>query len=151
MAMEIIQRRRFLVTFLCTFGLIPLTGCGGQRHVPVSGSVTLDGLPLQNAILVFSPDTSKGNTARVSCTSPVQDGRFELHTAGVKRSEAGPGAPLGWYKVSLRGTMSGEMPTFPGQPEMQVNPVYLDAEKTPLSIEVVDNPEPGHYDIKLDK
>jgi hypothetical protein len=72
------------------------------------------------------------------------DGRYELTTNGVTKSETGKGAPLGWYKVTL-------LTTLPGAPDITVNPKYTDPAKTPLSIEVVANPEPGHYDLKLDK
>ena len=39
--------------------------------------------------------------------------------------------------------------TLPGKPEIAVNRQYLDPEKTPLAIEVVVDPAPGAYDIKL--
>jgi hypothetical protein len=138
-----IQSGRLLLAALCAFGLIPLAGCG-PRYVPVSGTVTLDGKPLQGGVIRFTPDTSKGNTAHVSCTGPVQDGHYTLRTIGVTKADTGSGAALGWYKVSL-------FTNLPGQPRIEVNSKYTSVEKTPLSIEVVDNPEPGHYDIKLDK
>jgi hypothetical protein len=131
-------------------GLLFLAGCAqGPKRVPASGTVTLDGKPLEGGILYFNPDTAKGNMARVSCSSPVRDGRFTLRTDGVERSETGAGVPLGWYKVTVRTNEPGELPIFPGQPAYQINPKYQDADKTPLSIEVVENPEPGRYDLKL--
>jgi hypothetical protein len=87
----------------CAGGLLLLAGCSkGPRRVAAGGTVTLDGKPLEGGILYFNPDESKGNTARVSCTSPIQDGRYELQTTGIRRSESGAGVPLGWYKVTLR-------------------------------------------------
>jgi hypothetical protein len=153
MVIETVRRARIVLMAFCALGILFPTGCGpgAPRRVPAGGTVTLDSKPLEFGILYFNPDVSKGNTARVSCTSPVRDGRFELQTAGIERSESGPGVPLGWYKVNLRVNMPGELPIFPGQPAIQINRLYLDAENTPLSIEVVDNPEPGHYDIKLEK
>jgi hypothetical protein len=129
-----------------------LAGCSkGPRRVPAGGTVELDGQPLQGGVLFFNPDESRGNTARVSVSSPVKNGKYELQTLGVERSESGPGVPLGWDKVQVRVNMPGEVPMFPGQPAIKVDPIYLDAEKTPISIEIVENPEPGQYDIKLKK
>jgi hypothetical protein len=146
-----IRRQARLVLFAVgAFGILSLAGCGPKR-VPASGSVDLDGKPLEGGILYFNPDTSKGNNARVSCSSPVKNGKFELQTAGVERSDSGPGVPLGWYKVSVRVNTPGEPPIFPGPVIANIDPVYLDPEKTPVSIEVVENPAPGQYDIKLKK
>jgi hypothetical protein len=146
MAREILRLRRLLATLLCVLGLIPLMGCrSGPRRASVSGTVTLDGKPVKEGLVSFSPDASKGNTARVSCTALIKDGSYELKTTGVLNSEKGSGAPLGWYKVSIQ-----TVNNFKGQPKNEIPNKYTNPEQTPLSIEVVDNPEPGHYDIKLD-
>jgi hypothetical protein len=109
----------------------------------------LDGSPLDGGILVFSPDTDKGNLAQISCTSPVKEGRYELQTVGITRGDSGSGVPPGWYKVILR------TPNLGGkkQPQaaIEVNPQYQSVEKTPLSVEVKEHPEPGAYDFKLTK
>jgi hypothetical protein len=124
---------------------LTLAGCGGLKLYPVSGTVTLDGKPLSQCTVSFNPDASKGNTATVSCVGRLDaQGHFNLRTIAVKGSEGGSGAPLGWYKVTL---LTG----LPGDPEIKVNPLYLDANKSPISIEVVENPEPGAYDVKLKK
>lgn len=136
---------RLVCSILCACGLLAGAGCGGLKLVPVSGKVTRDGQPLGGAAVSFVPDASKGNNVRVSCMGRVgSDGRYELTTNGVAKSETGKGAPLGWYKVTL-------VTTLPGAPEIVVNPKYLDADKTPLSIEVVANPEADRYDLKLEK
>jgi hypothetical protein len=151
MVIQMVRRTRAVLMAFCALGMLVSAGCDtGPRRVPASGTVTLDGKPLEFGILYFNPDESKGNTARVSCTSPVRDGHFNVQTSGIQRSESGPGVPLGWYKVNLRVNMAGELPIFPGQPVVKINPKYLDPDKTPISIEVVDNPEPGHYDLKLE-
>ena len=132
-------------SILCAGGLLALAGCGGLKLVPVSGKVTLPGQPLTGAGVSFVPDTAKGNQARVSCMGRIgPDGRYDLKTTGVSRSETGKGAPLGWYKVTL-------LTTLPGVPDIKINPKYTDPADTPLSIEVVADPEPGHYDLKLDR
>jgi hypothetical protein len=136
---------RLVWSILCAWWLLAGAGCGGLKLVPVSGKVTRDGQSLSGAAVSFVPDASKGNNVRVSCMGRIgADGRYELTSNGITRSETGKGAPPGWYKVTL-------VTTLPGAPEITVNPKYLDADKTPLSIEVVENPEPGRYDIKLEK
>jgi hypothetical protein len=123
--------------------LIALFGCGREmRRIPVSGSVTLDGKPLEGGVLLFHPDASKGNTERVSCTGPIKAGRYNLVTSGVTKSDTGSGAPLGWFKVTL-------INDLPGTPVINVDSKYLNPETTPVAIEIVDNPEPGAYDVKL--
>jgi hypothetical protein len=134
-----------MVSIFCASGLLSLAGCGGLKLVPVSGKVTQAGNPLTGGAVSFVPDASRGNNARLSCMGRIgPDGRYQLTTSGVTRSEAGKGAPLGWYKVTL-------LTTLPGAADITVNPKYTDPAKTPLSIEVVANPEQGQYDFDLDK
>src|SRR6516164_4282354 len=87
---------------LCALGLTALAGCGGVRRAPVAGTVTLDGKPLDGAVITFSPDAAKGNTASISCSGLVKEGRYELQTTGTTRADSGSGAPPGWYKVTLK-------------------------------------------------
>jgi hypothetical protein len=133
---------------LGAFALTSVVGCG-PRRLPVSGTVTVDGQPLNVGQLVFTPDTAKGNTARVVCTSRIKDGRYNLETNGVTRSESGSGVPPGWYKVSFR--ILEESTKKHPLPPIDVNGKFMDPERTPLSVEVKENPEPGAYDFKLTK
>ena len=136
---------RLVVQTLAACGLFALAGCGGLKLVPVSGTLTLDGKPLTGFALSFMPDTAKGNNERVGCFSRFDaDGRYEIKAEGVQGSDRGTGAPLGWYKVVLIIDLEGMPKTKP-----KINPKYLDVSQTPVSIEVVASPEPGHYDFKL--
>ena len=148
MVLEMIRRRRLALIAFCAFGMLFLAGCGPKR-VPAGGTVELDGKPLEGGILYFNPDESKGNTAKVSCTSPVRNGKFELRTDGVERSDSGTGVPPGWYKVYVRVNQAGEPPLFPGPAVVDINPIYLDPAKTPLQIEVVGNAEKDRFDLKM--
>jgi hypothetical protein len=147
-ATKTVRRGWLPLAVLCAFGLASLAGCGVKR-VPVSGTVTLDGQPLNAGVLVFTPDVAKGNKSNISCTSPVKEGRYELQTHGVTRSDSGAGVPLGWYKVTLRILLEStkKHPVAP----INVNPKYMNVDKTPLSVEVKDNPEPGAYDFQMTK
>ena len=140
-----IQRLRVLWCLLSFATMLAAAGCGGLKLVPVSGTVMLGDQPLHGGGVCFIPDASQGNQARVSCVGRINaQGRYELSTSSVQGSESGRGAPLGWYKVTL-------LTTLPGSPEITVDRRYLDAETTPLRIEVVANASPGTYDLKLAK
>jgi hypothetical protein len=129
--------------------------------------------------VIFHPDPAKGNTNPWKCegwlsSQPRTAGRYELWTLAFQtprafrgvngtqlaRHAVAPlhlamweghdsgsrkGAPLGWYKVTLRAAEA--------VPEADVARIrkYLKLDSTPLIIEVVENPEQGHYDIKLEK
>jgi hypothetical protein len=127
---------------VCSLSVLSLVGCGGIKRVPVSGKVTLDGKPLEHGMVSFVPDASKGNTVRASCSGPARAGTFQLQSIGMTPSESGAGLALGWYKVTL-------MTDLPGQPKINVHPRFTDVNKTPLEVEVIENPEPGRYDLQL--
>ena len=148
-ATKLVRRGWLPLVALCALGLISLVGCGGVKRLPVSGTVTLEGRPVNGGILTFSPDTAKGNMAKISCACPVREGRYELQTVGITRSDTGSGVPPGWYKVTYN-TLDLATKKRP-QAAIQVHDKYKNAETTPLSVEVKDNPEPGAYDIKMTK
>jgi hypothetical protein len=149
MATKIVRRGWLSFAILGAFALTCAMGCGGIRRVPVAGTVTLDGQPFTGGHLVFSPDVSKGNIYRINCRGRVKDGHYELETNAVDRTDSGPGVPLGWYKVTwvMLEESTKKHPIAP----INVNSKFRDPDKTPLSIEVKDNPEPGAYDFKLTK
>jgi hypothetical protein len=145
MARHKVTLRRLVLPILGASWLLMLPGCGGLKLVPVSGTLTLDGKPLTGFGLSFMPDNSKGNNERVGCFSRFDaEGRYEIKAEGVKGSDRGTGAPVGWYKVVLIIDLEGMPKVKP-----KIDAKYLDVDKTPLAIEVVSNPEPGRYDFKL--
>jgi hypothetical protein len=149
MTTTMVRRGWLSLAILGAFALTSVVGCGGVRRVPVSGTVMLDGQPLNGGWLVYTPDTAKGNTHRISCTSRIKDGHYDLETNGVTRAESGSGVPLGWYKVSFR-ILEESTKKHPIAP-INVNEKFKDPDKTPLSVEVKDNPDPGAYDFKMTK
>jgi hypothetical protein len=119
------------------------SGCGGIKRVPVSGTVTLDGKPIREGFIAFWADESKANnTVRASCSAPIRNGEFTLSSIGVTASESGPGVAPGWYKVILDTDRLGA-------PKTNVHPRFTNVAKTPLSVEVVEEPAAGAYDIKM--
>jgi hypothetical protein len=133
------------------------SGCGDDSDVgptlPVAGKVTLDNVPVtaKNTIIVFKPDASRGNGSPWTPTGTVDaDGNYTLKTKGKN------GAPPGWYRVVV--TARDETP--PAHPKSaQHRPVaksllsarYGQERTSDLSIEVVAEPAPGAYDLKLRK
>lgn len=89
--------------------LVPLAflGCGGGAPDPyvvhkVTGTVTLDGAPLEGASVTFFPDGS--NAEKMSASSSTDDkGQYTLTTQGVKKQ----GAVAGKYKVAITKLQGG--------------------------------------------
>lgn len=72
-------------------GLMGIGGCGsGARLAPVSGIVTLDGKPYDNAVVVFQPIATGGNINPGLGSSAYTDsnGRFELKSMDGKNKGA---------------------------------------------------------------
>lgn len=104
----------------------------------------LDGKPLEGkeGVVHFKPDVSKGNASSVSSVGVLQsNGSFSMST------DERPGAPAGWYKVIITAT---EADANPNDETPRVVPERYEKEATtPLTVEVVANPGPGAYDLKL--
>lgn len=82
-------------------------GCGGQKIVPVSGVVKLDGKPYKNAVVSFQPIGSKEdpNPGRGSAGVTDENGRFTLNYDGEK-----PGALVGKHRVRIFTQVGAEPP-----------------------------------------
>jgi hypothetical protein len=132
----------------------PAFGCGGSIDVPtvpVTGRITVDGEPLAGgtATVEFRADKSKGNQTPYTPVGHVHsDGTYTLVTSGKK------GAPPGWYVVIVA---AYERPkddkrhnfTPAKNYRLLVNRKYGDPKTSGLKIEVVQEPAPGQYDLKL--
>ncbi len=82
---------------VCLFSLAGLIGCGSETEidtVSVTGKVTLDGEPVEGAIVTFVPDFPKGRPA-VGRTD--RRGAYTLMTV-----EPGDGALPGGYGIMVR-------------------------------------------------
>ena len=128
------------------------TGCGGhsgEKFVPVAGKVTLDGNTLSVGAVSFRPDASRGNASMHVPTGSIDSqGNYELITIGKK------GAPPGWYRVLVfadaNAVPTGSVP-HPLPPRWMMNVKYTDEKTTDLFIEVVEDAQPGAYDLDLSK
>jgi hypothetical protein len=128
--------------FLAVLGV---SGCGpsGPKLVPVEGKVSLmDGTPIVYGHVILHPDTSKGNTSKEISQGTIQDGSYSIRT-GAKQ-----GAPVGAYKVGIEAAKEVN-PANPYFTEWLADEKYVDPNRSNLTMEVVENPEPGRYDFKL--
>ena len=147
-------RRLYLPISALLLGFSAL-GCGDDSGVgktfPVAGKVTINNVPLtaRSTIVLFKPDASKGNSSTFEPSGTVDgEGNYTLQTKGKR------GAPPGWYKVVVTAREESP-PAHPKSPRHR--PVarslapakYGQANTSDLSIEVVENPPPGAYDLKL--
>ena len=102
----------------CALGMsLLLAGCSrGLSDTPplakVTGVVTLDGKPLQDGSVQFSPDSSRGTTGRMAIGKIKADGSFELTTI-----EPGDGAQIGFHVVTVESYET--VPFDPNNPAMQ--------------------------------
>jgi hypothetical protein len=126
-----------------------LSGCGtggSEKLTPVAGKITVGGAPLTTGSVTFQPDAAKGNkTLHIPVGTLDAEGNYKLMSA------TSPGAPLGWYKV----TVSAQQPIDPknpyAPPKHLISPKFSDASTSGLAVEVVENAAPGAYDFQVTK
>ncbi len=142
---------------VCGVVLLSLAaGCGGGAGVgktyPVRGTITVNNEPLtaKTTVILFKPDAAKGNTSPFEPAGTVNKaGQYTLSTNGRK------GAPPGWYKVAVTATAPPDLDSKAGtrnhhpMPRSLVAAKYGQPKTSDLAVEVVENPAPGAYDLKL--
>jgi hypothetical protein len=83
----------------CLLGLALLALVAGcQRPAtlhPVNGKVTYKGAVVNNGVVVFTPDPSRGESGPVALGTIKEDGSYVLSTGETS------GASPGWYRVSV--------------------------------------------------
>lgn len=106
-------------------GGLCISGCGGpkNRHgrVPISGTVTLDGVPLKTGFVVFEPKSGQPTQSG----GMIADGKFEV--------PAPHGAAPGTYSVAFY-SGDGEAPITkyePGTPEYEAVAMKAAGEQVP--------------------
>jgi hypothetical protein len=126
---------------------IPLaSGCGKEsaKLTPVAGKVTLNGQPVTAGQVSLFSLAEGGKPAGLLVGKIDSSGGYKILT------DNRDGAPLGKYRVTVTPSM---VPAADGQkgPTNAIPQKYMDTQKSPLSIEVVEKPEAGRYDLKLSK
>lgn len=81
----------FMVVPLCVIAVCAGCGTDGPELGTVSGTVTLDGAPLPNVLVVFNPGNARPSEGRTDAT-----GHYEMQYTREQ-----PGAILGQHKVII--------------------------------------------------
>jgi hypothetical protein len=134
-----------LLGWIIFVAVLSALGCASEPALPnVSGVATVDGKPLPLGTITFYPDKERGNNSLHQPVGLIEEGgHFSLTVPGSRK-----GAPLGWYKVVVYAVDNPQ----PGKPNRYfTHKKYSDLATTPLRAEVVATPEPGRYDLKLDR
>jgi hypothetical protein len=139
---ELLMMRRF---FSILFLLVLLAGCGPRNPLgrqAIAGRVTLDGEPLDQGTVGFSPTAAHG----VTSGAMVQNGRFAI--------SAQKGLPPGKYVVrinSAKAAMTKNPDAPPGAgiaPGIErIAPVYNDASTVTIDV-VAGRPADFQFDAK---
>jgi hypothetical protein len=131
-------RRLGLGAVLLALALLPalltLSGCGRAPLTPVHGKVSYQGAALQGGVIVFSPDTSRGERGAIAVGKIREDGGYTLYTGDAA------GAAAGWYRVTVSSLAATSFSVPPGQgfnfPASLIPEKYRDPEQSLLACEV---------------
>jgi hypothetical protein len=77
--------RRCLAILLAAW-FLQAAGCHGSRLIATKGTVTLDGVPVENAVVQFYPESSQGTYAHATTRG---DGSFSMNTNAAEGAEPG--------------------------------------------------------------
>jgi hypothetical protein len=140
--------RGIFVSMVACVISVAFVGCGDNGPVlyRVSGTVTVEGQPLEKAGVAFQPDESKGNKLGLfpaGTTDP--SGKYELTTSSKN------GAPAGHYKIVI--IPYSPPPTGGAVPKAAAIPFdkkFSNPKETDLAFEVTSKSSQT-FDIKLTK
>jgi hypothetical protein len=118
--------------------LVIVSGCGGSKYSPVSGTVTLDGQPLANVVVSFQPISAELNSGPGSTGRTNDKGEYTLEVVG-----GGNGAVDGWHKVTIRPVVEGN----PAGAKLIIPAKYNS--KSELKFEVKSGGNTANFDLKL--
>lgn len=131
---------------LCSFALCCFLLLGCQKRPTtlnqVTGRVLYKGTPLPGGLIVFSPDTSRGESGRIAFSKIASDGTYSLQTGDEK------GATAGWYRVTVA-SISGSQTSYEYAPTSLIPDKYRDPQLSQLQCEVKTNKD-NHLDFNLD-
>jgi hypothetical protein len=152
------RNRRFVL--FAALLIVCLTGCPQSDDVgptvPVTGKVTIDNKPLESGTVSFIADDKKGNTTKAAVSGIVKGGEYTLKSSSTTINDK-PGAPPGWYKVTIRpgAMMSGPIesntkggkPSLPDAKSAAIAAKYTNVLTTPLEKEVKQGNSPADYEL----
>jgi hypothetical protein len=136
---------RRLLFLLCCGGLIAalVAGCeqSGPKMVQVEGKVTYKGKPVPRGYVSFF--AKKGNPSMEVPIGPIEDGEYQVKT------RTKDGMTPGRYQVAVNAAKQID-PKNPYFTDWLVPEKYSNPKTSKLEVEVVENPQPGAYDIHIE-
>jgi len=137
-----------LLSLICCVGIFAVAATGCAKKDPnlaqVEGNVMVGDKPLTSGTVIFYPDATKGNDSKDEPRGAIDaNGRYHLQN-GIKQ-----GITPGWYKVAVTAAKQLD-PNNPYFTDWLIPTRYIDPKTSKLRYEVVKDPAPGQYDIKLD-
>ena len=135
-----IAARMLIVCSLAFF----LAGCSNKPTTlnHVTGKVLYRGVPLQSGLIVFSPDTNRGESGKIAFSKINPDGSYAISTGDA------PGVTAGWYRVTIA-AMSGQTTSYDSLAVSLIPDKYRDPQLSQLQCEVKSNRD-NHLDFNLD-
>lgn len=144
---------RVIGTGMCGLVLVVAAGCGGKDpRLAAVGIVTLDGAPLEGAMVAFFPDVNSPGQGGFARTGP--DGRFEIAYPGT-----GKGLVPGTYRVTVTRLPGNAAPkseddTLIDAPIRSGGGIpgkYANAENTPLRVTIAPGGRPAEIRLESDR
>ena len=125
---------------VCLICLLPLVGCGAGAGASVSGKVTLDGAPLDDATITFVP-TAGGQ--RQAAWTTVKGGQYSI--------AAKDGLGTGQFRVEIRALRPTGEKANPNEPTMVPAKEALPSKynsKSELTVEIKPGTNTADFDLK---
>ncbi|MEM6363881.1 MAG: hypothetical protein AAF745_05605 [Planctomycetota bacterium] len=112
-----------------------MSGCNSQPELAkVTGSVLVDGQPLDQVKVSFVPDVGKGTEGYSSSAYTDETGAFEL---SYGRLADRPGAVVGWHRVAVQDVKSENFRGEGSPPAIRVPSNIRKSGSTPIRLEIV--------------
>ncbi|MDR3199407.1 MAG: hypothetical protein LBU34_16180 [Planctomycetaceae bacterium] len=159
---RISQIQKLFFVIVC-FSFLILLGCGSGSPFPVEaveGTVTLDGQPVEDAVLTFVPVHSDNGKAAYGRTDVT--GTYKL--TAFNGGKSGAGTMVGHYIVSILKEVPVREPTAKELADQEEKGIeinipmrsivpaqYNDAQTSGLTAEIVKGKNIVHFDLQSDK
>jgi hypothetical protein len=117
-------------------------GCG-PSHIPVSGTVTVDGQPLTTGSISFHPVSGASNL--IGNSQIDSGGKYKLMSEGQEGMQAGK------YKVVVVASAPSDAKDQYSLPVSLVDKKFSDAATTPITVEVASGASPDKYNLAVTK